>query len=128
MTVSGFTCPILKHSLGAGLANTTFFVKRNLASFLVEIQTNIQRVHRHLLFEDSPIHHGSSSPNYKQAFSPLDRAMTANIGSQGQGSPSAYLRRLKYWTARSCSWASSRVSNVPRLRRFPVFGFTFREY
>jgi hypothetical protein len=37
------------------------------------------------------------------------------------------LRDLKYWTARSCASASRRVRNVPRLRRFPVFGLRFRE-
>lgn len=35
--------------------------------------------------------------------------------------------RLKYCTARSCFFAASRVSNVPRFRRFPVFGSFFRE-
>ena len=36
--------------------------------------------------------------------------------------------RLKYCTARSCFFAASRVSNVPRFLRFPVFGFFFTEY
>ena len=35
---------------------------------------------------------------------------------------------LKYCTARSCFFAASFVSNVPKLRRFPVFGSFFREY
>ena len=35
--------------------------------------------------------------------------------------------RLKNCTARSCFSASSRVSNVPRFRRLPVFGSTFLE-
>jgi hypothetical protein len=37
-------------------------------------------------------------------------------------------RRLKYCTAFSCFFAAGRVLNVPRFRRFPVFGFFFREY
>src|SRR5205823_11197332 len=36
--------------------------------------------------------------------------------------------RLKYCTAFSCFFAAARVLNVPRFRRFPVFGFFFREY
>src|SRR6202045_891628 len=35
---------------------------------------------------------------------------------------------LKYWMARSCCSASARVRNVPRFRRLPVLGSTFREY
>jgi hypothetical protein len=40
---------------------------------------------------------------------------------------SAYARRLKNCTAFSCFSAAARVLNVPRLRRFPVFGFFVRE-
>src|SRR5206468_402925 len=36
--------------------------------------------------------------------------------------------RLKYWTARSCLSAASRVLKVPRFRLFPVIGFFLREY
>lgn len=36
--------------------------------------------------------------------------------------------RLKNCTARSCFSAAARVANVPRLRRRPVRGSTFREY
>lgn len=36
-------------------------------------------------------------------------------------------RRLKYCTACSCFSATRRLGNVPRFRRLPVFGFTFRE-
>jgi hypothetical protein len=42
--------------------------------------------------------------------------------------PIAIQRRLKYCTAFSCLFAAARVLNVPRFRRFPVFGFFFREY
>jgi hypothetical protein len=35
--------------------------------------------------------------------------------------------RLKYWIARSCSSAFSRVANVPRFFRRPVFGSWCRE-
>ena len=35
--------------------------------------------------------------------------------------------RLKNCTARSCFFAAARLLNVPRLRRFPVFGLIFRE-
>src|SRR5262249_21385125 len=34
-------------------------------------------------------------------------------------------RRLKYWTARSCFFACSSVSKVPRFFRFPVLAFFF---
>ena len=37
-------------------------------------------------------------------------------------------RRLKYCTAFSCFFAAAFVLNVPRLLRFPVLGFFFREY
>src|SRR6185503_1139810 len=37
-------------------------------------------------------------------------------------------RRLKYCTARSCCSALSRLSNVPRFLRLPVFGSFLREY
>src|SRR3954467_14306932 len=40
----------------------------------------------------------------------------------------AYPPRLKNCTARSCFSAAARVLNVPRFRRFPVFGFFFFEY
>ncbi len=46
---------------------------------------------------------------------------------EGRGEGSRRQCRLKYCTARSCRKAASRVRNVPRLRRFPVFGFGFRE-
>ena len=51
-------------------------------------------------------------------------------GRVGTNLPSI-LRRLyfflKYCTARSCCFASALVSNVPRLRRLPVFGSFFFE-
>src|SRR5437667_9129311 len=37
-------------------------------------------------------------------------------------------RRLKYCTAFSCFFVAAFVLNVPRLLRFPVLGFFFREY
>src|ERR1700674_90104 len=36
-------------------------------------------------------------------------------------------RRLKNCTARSCFFAAAKLLKVPRLRRRPVLGFTFRE-
>jgi hypothetical protein len=36
--------------------------------------------------------------------------------------------RLKNCTAFSCFFAAARDLNVPRFRRFPVFGFFLREY
>jgi MFS family permease len=46
----------------------------------------------------------------------------------GEGSGlRAFQWRLKYWTSRSCCSACARESNVPRLRRLPVFGSSLRE-
>ena len=49
-------------------------------------------------------------------------------GSSSEPNPSAYPRRLKNCTARSCRSAAPRVLNVPRFRRRPVFGSRLREY
>src|SRR5689334_21003478 len=40
----------------------------------------------------------------------------------------AYFLCLKDWTSCSCFLAASRVSNVPRFLRFPVFESFFSEY
>ena len=48
--------------------------------------------------------------------------------AQGRNDKSSYPARLKYWTAFSCFFAATLVWKVPRLRRFPVFGFFLREY
>lgn len=45
----------------------------------------------------------------------------------GQRQESGPLNPLKYCTSRSCFSAASRLSNVPRLRRFPVFSCFLRE-
>ena len=49
---------------------------------------------------------------------------TCHAGTRGRAS---YPPRLKNCTARSCFSAAARVPNVPRLRRFPVFGSFLRE-
>lgn len=56
----------------------------------------------------------------------IARALIAskNLASRSELIPQPLC--LKYCTARSCRSASSRVSNVPRFFRLPVFGSTFR--
>lgn len=51
-------------------------------------------------------------------------------GLFGSEEPATFLTqcRLKYWTSRSCCFAFSSESKVPRLRRFPVEGSVLREY
>lgn len=60
-----------------------------------------------------------------------NRAKQYYVSALARVSADAMLRlqcRLKYCTSRSCFSAAARVRKVPRLRRFPVFGSTLREY
>ena len=50
------------------------------------------------------------------------------VGIRRRISETAHYLRLKNCTSRSCCSAAARVLNVPRFRRFPVFGFFDREY
>ena len=59
---------------------------------------------------------------------PWHARLEAGHGSRGGSDMKVGQRRLKYWTARSCFIAASRVENVPRLRRLPVLGLSLREY
>src|SRR4051812_11043468 len=68
---------------------------------------------------------------------PADNSLSPSWVGEGQGEggralisyhPPYHQCRLKYCTSRSCFSAASRVWNVPRLRRLPVFGSTLREY
>jgi hypothetical protein len=66
----------------------------------------------------TPISHRAGGWLTKENSSDLRRLLRRREGQ----------RRLKYCTALSCFLAAARVLNVPKFRRFPVFGFFFREY
>ena len=59
---------------------------------------------------------------------PAPAVLSSGVCTDAGSAASAYQpRRLKNCTSRSCFSAAARVVNVPKLRRWPVFGFLFDE-